>query len=42
MSESKPVRTAAQREALRNYLILCVIATIAAATAVVAAFVFIQ
>jgi hypothetical protein len=42
MSESKPVRSAAQREALRNYLIMCVVATIAAAGVVVAAFVFIE
>jgi CHASE3 domain sensor protein len=42
MSETKPVRTAAQREALRNYLILCVGATIVAAAVVVAAFVFIE
>ena len=42
MSESKPVRSAAQRAAVRNYLIMCVLATMVAAGVVVGAFVFVE
>lgn len=42
MSETKPVRTAAQREARRNYVIMCVLATVVAAGVVVGAILFIE